>query len=258
MEYTDNTGMRNMTLSHIAEACGGTLYVDGKPYTCDASREDDSMEVEWKAKEASCVVIDSRKIEAGGVFIAAKGERADGHSFISQVADKGALGVVCERTPENCSIPYILVEDSFKALRDIGEYYRKQLDVKVVGITGSVGKTSTKEVIASVLAQKYRVLKTQGNFNNEIGVPLMVLSIRKEHQVAVLEMGISDFGEMHRLSKIARPHICVITNIGQCHLENLGSRQGILKAKSEIFDFMVPQGKVFLNGDDDLLSPLQF
>ena len=200
--------------------------------------------------------IDSRKIEKDGIFIATKGEKVDGHNFIPMVAEKEALGVICEHEPKDCRIPYILVEDSFQALKDLAEFYRMQLTVTVVGITGSVGKTSTKEFIAAVLAQKYRVLKTQGNFNNEIGLPLTVLSIRDEHQTAVLEMGISDFGEMHRLSKIAKPDICVMTNIGQSHLENLGSRDGILRAKSEIFDFMNPDGYVLVNGDDDKLAEL--
>ncbi|MDE6203143.1 MAG: UDP-N-acetylmuramoyl-tripeptide--D-alanyl-D-alanine ligase [Lachnospiraceae bacterium] len=239
--------MKNMTLENIAKACKGTLYRAGQPEEKAAG----------EAKEASCVVIDSRKIEPDGIFIATKGERVDGHTFIPAVAQKGALGVVCEQAPENCSIPYILVEDSFKALKDIAGYYRAQLAVWVVGITGSVGKTSTKELIAAVLSVKYNVLKTQGNFNNEVGLPLTVLSIREEHQIAVLEMGISNFGEMHRLSKIARPDICVMTNIGQCHLENLGTREGILQAKSEIFDYMNPDGYVFVNGDDDMLCRIR-
>lgn len=228
--------MRNMTIDNAAKACRGKLCNDN-----------------GNKSAASCVVIDSRKMEAGGIFIAARGERVDGHSFISQVAEKGALAVVCEKAPENCDIPYILVEDSFQALKDIAEFYREQLTIPVVGITGSVGKTSTKEMIASVLSKGFRVLKTEGNFNNEVGLPLTVLEIRAEHEAAVLEMGISDFGEMHRLSKIAKPDICVMTNIGQCHLENLGSREGILRAKSEIFDFMNPDGHIFVNGDDDML-----
>lgn len=236
--------MKNMTMVNMAKACGGILR---KPQLNGADTE---------VKEASCVVIDSRKIEPGGVFIATKGERVDGHSFIPDVIRKGAFGIICEREIENSGVPYILVEDSFKALKSLAEFYRKQLSVKVVGITGSVGKTSTKEFIASVLSVKYKVLKTKGNFNNEVGLPLTVLSIREEHEIAVLEMGISDFGEMHRLSKIARPDICVMTNIGQCHLENLGTREGILKAKSEIFDFMNPEGYVFVNGDDDLLGKM--
>ena len=126
-----------------------------------------------------------------------------------------------------------------------------------MGITGSVGKTSTKEFIATVLAQKYQVLKNEGNFNNEIGVPLTLLRIREEHDAAVVEMGISDFGEMHRLSKMVRPNYCVMTNIGQCHLENLKTRDGILQAKSEIFDYMAEDGEIILNGDDDKLSTIQ-
>ena len=232
--------MKNMTINNIAGACGGEITGAVK-----------------RSTEASCVVIDSRKVEPDGVFIATKGERVDGHDFISQVAEKGALAVVCERVPEGCQIPCILVQDSFKALKDIAAFYRKQLDIPVAGITGSVGKTSTKEMIASVLSEGFSVLKTEGNFNNEIGLPLTVLRIRPEHEAAVLEMGISDFGEMHRLSKIAKPDICVITNIGQCHLENLGTREGILKAKTEIFDYMNPQGYIFVNGDDDLLKGLR-
>lgn len=232
--------MKNMTLANIAQACGGVLY--------------NSFGEKDKQTEASCVVIDSRQIISGGIFIATVGERVDGHSFIPQMAEKGALGVVCEKEPQECGVPYILVEDSFQALKDIAEFYRKQLTIPVVGITGSVGKTSTKEMIASVLCEGFEVLKTEGNFNNEVGLPLTVLRIRQEHQVAVVEMGISDFGEMHRLSKIARPDICVMTNIGQCHLENLGTREGILNAKSEIFDFMNPKGHILVNGDDDMLQ----
>ncbi len=229
--------MKNMTLVSVAESCHGILHQAEADLT----------------KCAAGVVLDSRKVEKDFLFIATKGERVDGHDFIPQVMEKGALAVVCEKAPEDETIPYILVKDSFQALKDIAEYYRQQLSVKVVGITGSVGKTSTKEFIAGVLSEKYNVLKTEGNFNNEVGLPLTVLRIKEEHEVAVLEMGISDFGEMHRLSKIAKPDICVMTNIGQCHLEFLGTRDGILKAKSEIFDFAKEDASVFVNGDDDKL-----
>lgn len=231
--------MKNMKLSNLAEACHGTLVGEANEI------------------EASSVVIDSRKVTEGSVFIATKGERVDGHQFIEKAIDQGAIGIICEKEPEHCGVPYILVEDSFVALQDIAEFYRRQLSIPIIGITGSVGKTSTKEMIASVLAQKYKVLKTEGNFNNEIGLPLTILSIQEEHEVAVVEMGISHFGEMHRLSRIAKPDFCVLTNIGQCHLENLGTREGILKAKSEIFDFMNPDGYVFVNGDDDQLQKIQ-
>ncbi|MBE5869195.1 MAG: UDP-N-acetylmuramoyl-tripeptide--D-alanyl-D-alanine ligase [Lachnospiraceae bacterium] len=242
--------MLNMTLERIAQACGGQLY--GSP--------------EGDPAEVTCVVLDSRKIEQGGLFVATEGANVDGHKFIGQVFEKGALAVVTEKTPEQveqqhgipagCWGVWILVEDSLQALKDIAEYYRSQLSIPVIGITGSVGKTSTKEFIAGVLSRKYKVLKTEGNFNNEVGLPLTLLRIRPEHQAAVVEMGISDFGEMHRLSKMAKPDICVITNIGQCHLENLKSREGILKAKTEIFDFMSKQGRVCVNGDDDMLATL--
>lgn len=238
--------MRNMTLKKIAEAVDGVLCTEGTPSAVDAD-----------ITEASGVVLDSRKIGKGYVFIATRGERVDGHRFIDQVFDAGAMGVICEKAPENPKGAYILVKDSFQALKDVAEYYRKQLDVKVIGITGSVGKTSTKEFVASVLSKGFRVLKTEGNFNNEVGLPLTVLQIREDCEIAVLEMGISDFGEMHRLSKIAKPDVCLITNIGQCHLENLGTRDGILQAKTEIFDFMREGGRICLNGDDDKLATIK-
>lgn len=230
--------MKNMTLAQIAHACNGKLHGDDPGY------------------EVAGVAIDSRKIEKDYLFIATVGERVDGHDFISQVFEKGAAAVLCEKAPFSPKGPYILVDNSFEALKSIAKWYRMQLDIKVVGITGSVGKTSTKEFISNVLSQKYRVLKTEGNYNNEIGLPLTILNIRKQHEIAVLEMGISNFGEMHRLSEIAKPDICVITNIGQCHLENLGSREGILKAKTEIFDFMSENGRVCINGDDDMLATI--
>jgi len=232
--------MKNMTLIQIANACNGQLFGE---HGCIGN-------------EIAGVVVDSRMVENDYLFIATVGERVDGHNFINDVFQKGALAVVCEKPPIDSMGPYILVENSFDALRDIAKWYRIQLDIKVVGITGSVGKTSTKEFISSVLARKYSVLKTEGNFNNEVGLPLTILKITAEHEVAVLEMGISNFGEMHRLSEIAKPDICVITNIGQCHLENLKSRQGILKAKTEIFDFMNEEGRVCINGDDDMLATL--
>ena len=155
--------------------------------------------------------------------------------------------------PLDSETPHILVASSLEAVKGIAEFYLKQLLIPVIGITGSVGKTSTKEMIASVLSQKYNTLKTLGNFNNELGLPLTVFRLRDEHQIAVLEMGISDFGEMTRLARIARPNTSVITNIGQCHLENLGDRDGVLKAKTEVFDFLQTNGRAILNGDDDKL-----
>ena len=231
--------MKNMTLSNIAKACQGRLILNNHHDTTIKGVE-----------------INSRKIEKDYLFIAHKGARVDGHDYIETAYTKGAIAVICEKAPANVDMPYILVNDSLTALKDIATWYRMQLDIPVIGISGSVGKTSTKEFVSSVLSQKYRVLKTQGNYNNEIGLPLTVLQIKEEHEIAVLEMGISDFGEMHRLSNIAKPDYCLLTNIGQCHLENLGSREGILKAKSEMFDFMNKDGSVILNGDDDMLSTI--
>ncbi len=232
--------MQNMTLANIAACLQGTLcHAEGK-----------------EQFEITGAVIDSRKVEEGYAFFAVKGERVDGHHFIPQVAQSGAALVICEKVPE-VEIPYILVEDTLTALKSVAAFYREQLTIPVIGITGSVGKTSTKEMIAAGLSASFRVLKTEGNFNNEVGLPLTILNIRKEHEVAVVEMGISDFGEMHRLSQIAKPNICVITNIGRCHLENLGDRDGVLKAKTEIFDYMAPDGYIVLNGDDDKLATIE-
>ena len=240
--------MKNMTLTQVAAACNGILCYEGA-YS--------DKEGAGASKEVAGVVIDSRLVAKDYLFIATPGERVDGHDYITSAYEKGALAVVCEKAPLDPKGPYILVKNSFTALKQLATWYRSQLTIKVVGITGSVGKTSTKEFISSVLAQKYNVLKTEGNFNNEVGLPLTILKIRDCHEVAVLEMGISDFGEMHRLSEIAKPDLCVITNIGQCHLENLGSRDGILKAKTEIFDFMSENGSVCINGDDDKLAAIQ-
>jgi len=245
--------MKELTLTKIAEVCHGTLIGQNKE----------------PEKTVSSVVIDSRLVEAEGLFVAIPGERVDGHSFVKAVLEKNVLGALVEKVPEDLKKAdgevddtllkggLILVESTTQALKDLAEFYRSVLDIKVVGITGSVGKTSTKETIAAVLSQKYNVLKTAGNFNNEIGLPLTVFRIRDEHQVAVLEMGISDFGEMDRLAKIAKPDIGVITNIGTCHLENLGDRDGVLKEKSCMLKFLQPGGVAVLNGDDDKLSTLQ-
>ena len=230
--------MKNLTLKNLALACNGT-YVGAK---------------EIEDKEVTCIFTDSRKAEAGGLFVPIKGARVDAHDFIEQVMEKGVLATLSEKDLGEKPFPYILVKSSLTAVKDIAEFYLKQLQIPVVGITGSVGKTSTKEVIASVLAQKYNTLKTQGNFNNELGLPLTIFRLRDEHEMAVLEMGISDFGEMHRLAAISRPDTCVITNIGTCHLENLGDRDGVLKAKTEVFDHLKENATVILNGDDDKLA----
>lgn len=233
--------MKGMTLQRMAQVCDARL--------CGAMPASEAA----KQQTADGIVIDSRLLKKNYVFVALPGEHVDGHDFISQVFAAGALAVVCERVPEHASGICLLVESSKEALKKLAALYLDELAIPVVGITGSVGKTSTKEMIASVLSQKYCVHKTAGNFNNEIGLPLTVFGLREEHEVAVLEMGISDFGEMSRLAAVARPNVSVITNIGICHLENLGTRDGILKAKTEVFDYLREDGTVVLNGDDDKL-----
>ena len=230
--------MKNLTIKNLTEVCSGTYH--GPENVMD--------------REVSSITTDSRKIEKDSLFVPIVGERVDAHRFIPDVMSKGALVTLSERELENADFPYIQVGSSLQAVKDIAEFYLKQLQIPVVGITGSVGKTSTKETIASVLSRKYNVLKTEGNFNNGIGLPLTIFNLTEEHEVAVLEMGIDHFGEMHELASISQPDICVITNIGLAHMENLGSRDGILKAKTEVFDHLRPNASVILNGDDDKLS----
>lgn len=232
--------MKNLTLNNIAASCGG-IYIGPSNLA---------------EKEVSSITSDSRTVEEGSLFVAIKGERVDGHKFIPQVMEQGALAAISEQELSS-DIPHILVTSSLEAVKAIAEYYLSGLHIPVISITGSVGKTSTKEMIASVLAQKYNTLKTLGNFNNELGLPLTIFRLRDEHEIAVLEMGISDFGEMTRLARIARPDTSVITNIGQCHLENLIDRDGVLKAKTEVFDYMQPKGTAILNGDDDKLRTIK-
>lgn len=232
--------MKGMTLDAMAKACHGQLLGANT----------------MQFLNAQGIVIDSRKVHEGYVFVAIKGDRADGHDYIDQVFADGALAVVSEHRL-NISKPYILVDSTKQALKDLAAFYLSNLNIKVIGISGSVGKTSTKEMIASVLSQKYKVHKTERNFNNEIGLPLTIFKIHEEDQVAVLEMGISDFDEMHRLASISRPDIAVITNIGFCHLKTLKSRAGILQAKTEMFDHLRDNASVILNGDDDMLCTIE-
>lgn len=233
--------MTGMTLEAVAEAVGG-IYTGPE---------------EQKGVTLSGITIDSRRVEKDCLFVAIRGARVDGNTFIPGAYEDGAACCMSTLPPQDETKPMIQVASCEQALKDMAEFYRRLLPVTVVGITGSVGKTTTKEMIASVVSQKYDTLKTLGNFNNEIGLPLTVFRLREHHQVAVLEMGISEFGEMSRLARVAQPDYCVITNIGQCHLEKLGTRDGILRAKTEILDYLKPEGTAFLNGDDDKLSTLK-
>jgi len=200
---------------------------------------------------------DSRKPESGVLFVALKGDNFDGNDFAEGFLQGGEAVVVEKDIKPVNGKSIIRVECTKKALRDIAKYYRNKFDIPVVGVTGSVGKTSTKDMLSSVLSQKFNTLKTQGNFNNEIGLPLTVFNLTKENEVAVLEMGMNNFGEISRLTNIAQPSIAVITNIGTAHIGNLGSQQNILKAKLEILEKLTPNGIVVLNGDDKILYSLK-
>ena len=207
--------------------------------------------------ELTAVTTDSRAVVPGCLFAAIPGARVDGHDFIAAAAQKGASCVLCNRLVE-ADVPQIIVPDTQLALRHIAAFYRSQFDFPFVGITGSVGKTTAKEMIASVLSARFRTLKTEKNFNNELGVPLTLFRLREEHQAAVVEMGISGFGEMTRLTDMVHPNIAVFTLIGDSHLEFLGDRAGVLRAKAEILSGMTADGVVIVNGDDDLLRSYDF
>ncbi|MCI8775820.1 MAG: UDP-N-acetylmuramoyl-tripeptide--D-alanyl-D-alanine ligase [Oscillospiraceae bacterium] len=205
--------------------------------------------------EITSISTDTREISENCLFIAIKGERFDAHDFIPEAIKSGAAAAVSER--EIAGQPCLIVDSTRKALLDIAGFYRKRFTPFLVGITGSVGKTTTKEMIALVLSEKYETLKTQGNFNNEIGLPKTLFRLEKSHEAAVIEMGMSDFGEIERLSNTACPDMAVITNIGFSHIENLGSQEGILKAKLEILSGMSENSPLAVNGDDSYLSPLK-
>ena len=192
-----------------------------------------------------------------GLFAAIKGEKVDGHKFIKECFAKGAAAVFTENeVPENSTGCYIEVENSRLALQKLAGYYRSKRNVRLIGITGSVGKTSTKEMIAAGLSKGFDVMKTQGNKNSQIGLPMTMFEIEEHNEIAVIEMGMSEFGEMDRLADIARPNIAVMTNIGVAHIENLGTKENILKEKFRITKYFDKDGVLFLNGDDVLLKSL--
>ena len=230
--------MTPCTAREICAAVGGTLLQDsGAPVTG--------------------VTTDSRAVQPGQLFIPLVGERFDGHAYIGKALEGGAAGCLTAREPETL-LPgklYIQVADTRLALKALASWYRNKFDLPVVQVTGSAGKTTTKEMIASVLSQRYNTLRTEGNFNNDIGAPLTLLRLMPEHQAAVIETGMNHFGEIRYLGEMVRPDIAVITNVGDAHIENLGNtRQGILRAKCEIFENLTPEGVAVLNGDDELLN----
>lgn len=227
--------MEILRLSEIANACGGTYNND-----CDING----------------ICIDTRKITSGCLFICIKGERFDAHQFAQEAIDKGAAAVMIH-SDIAINGNFVKVDDTSKALLDLGGYYRSKFNLHLVGLTGSVGKTTTKEFTYLVVNSKYNAIKTLGNLNNEIGLPQMLFQLDSDTEAAVIEMGMNHFGEIHRLATAAKPTIALITNVGTSHIENLGSREGILKAKLEILDGLEKGAVLILNGDNDMLSTVK-
>ena len=226
-----------LTLSQIADYCGGKLFGDG------------SVVVEG-------FFTDSRKAEPGKMFVAIKGENVDGHNYIPSCIEKGCTACFSEKELD-LPINYVLVEDSVRALQKCGAACRNDIHVPVIGITGSVGKTTTKEIISLALSSQISVNKTEGNANGQIGLPQMVMKTEPTHNVCIFEMGMSYPGEMKRLADIAKPNIAVMTNIGVSHIEFHGTRENIMKEKLHIADYMQFAQPLFVNGDDDLLCTLK-
>ena len=238
-----NVGCNTLTMAEIARICGGLL--------CCVGGESD------KDRPFESICTDSRETAAGALFVALGGERVDGHDYIGAALSSGSGYVLCERLPS--AIPdrkyiAVVVDDSLRAIGELAKAYDRRINHRKVAITGSVGKTTTKEFVAAVLAEHYRVHKTQGNYNSNIGMPLSMLSMSDDTEVSVLEMGMSNFGEIEYLSKIAEPDIAMVTNIGSSHMEYLGSREGICQAKLEIVKGLKPGGTLLLNGDEPLLT----
>lgn len=231
--------MIDMTVAKVAEYTGGTLHGGGAE------------------RAVTGAVRDNREVAPGLMFCALPGARRDGHEFITAALEAGAPCCLAQRVPEGISGPVVTVPDVAQAMAKLAARCREAVSVPVVGIVGSSGKTTTKEMVACVLARRYNTLRTEKNFNNELGVPLTIFRIGPETEAAVIELGINHFGEMQRLGAMARPDIAVYTLIGRSHLESLGDRRGVLRAKTELLGEMPRDGLVIVNGDDDLLAPLE-
>jgi len=230
--------MKELTLKQLAQWCNGQILPEGADVPVTGMQHD------------------SRAVHDGDLFVAIAGERFDGHNFVAKAREAGAAAALVSRRVED-ELPQILVEDTLKAFGDIARAYRLEIDVPVVAITGSVGKTTTKEMISCVLSGKYRIAKTQGNHNNNLGLPITVMEMPADTELAVLELGMNHFGEMSYLTSIAKPDVVVITNIGTMHIEHLGTREGILKAKLEIMEGIRDNGIAVFNGDEPLLWNLR-
>lgn len=208
--------------------------------------------------EIGRVETDSRTIREGSLFVPLIGDQFDGHAYINSALEGGAAACLTQRDRESYHLDkcYIKVESTARALRDLAVYYKKKFDIPVVAVTGSVGKTTTKDMVAAVLGERYHVLKTEGNLNTDIGTCMTLFRLDKKTQIVVLEMGMNHLGEIEVMSAIAEPDVCLITNVGDSHIEFLGSRENILKAKCEIFSHARPGYTAILNGDDELLATL--
>ena len=237
-----NVGCNALTMAEVASICGGILtFVGGE----------NKRDVPFNS-----VCTDSRETADGALFVALGGERVDGHDYIDAALSAGGGCVLCERIPEEiCDRNYVavVVEDSLKAVGELAKAYDRRINHRKVAITGSVGKTTTKEFVAAVLGESYRVHKTEGNYNSNIGMPLSMLSMSRDTEVSVLEMGMSALGEIEYLSRIAEPDLAIVTNIGSSHMGHLGSRENIGRAKLEIVKGLKKGGTLLLNGDDDIL-----
>lgn len=233
--------MEHMTFDEIVNAVQGKVVLQGN------------------YEKFNQISTDTRKIDKDDIFIALKGENFNGNEYIKVASDNGASICIIDeikyREDEiEKATTIIKVENTKKALLQLAKAYRNKLNLKVIGITGSNGKTSTKDLLAAALSSKYKVFKTQGNFNNEIGLPLMIFKLDNSYDIAVLEMGMNNLNEIHRMAEAAKPDIALITNVGVSHIGNLGSRENILKAKLEITDFFDKNNILIVNGDNDLLS----
>lgn len=235
--------MQALTLRQLLEAVNGTLLGDFDDLDAQAVQ----------------VSTDSRSITPGCLFIPLEGERFDGHSFIQAALEAGAAGCLTARERESY-LPgrfYIKVRSTQRALWELARYYKKLFPIPFIAVTGSVGKTTTKDMTAAVLGARFCVHKTEGNFNNDIGVPLTLLRLEAQHEVCVVELGMDHAGEIDNLARLVEPDMALITNIGDAHIENLGSRENIFKAKCEIFPHLKRDGLAVLNGDDPLLASLE-
>ena len=231
--------MINYSAAQIAQITGGVLLCG------DGSAIADNVQY------------DRREVREGSLFVPIRGAKTDPHKYIPQCFEQGAAMTLTEEdAPENADKPYIKVKDCRTALQAIAAHYRSTLDVTLIGVTGSVGKTSTKEMIAAALSKGLKVMKTQGNRNSQIGMPVTMFEIEKDDQAAVIEMGMSEFGEMDRLCDIARPQLAVMTNIGKAHIENLKTQENIMSEKLKITKHFDKNGILFINGDDPLLRTL--